>query len=65
MPPPEEIDGRLAAVCHVLYLIFNEGYTPPRGARVNRTELTTEASAYPRSCTGFALVTARTRGFSR
>ena len=32
MPPPDEIDGRLRAVLHVLYLIFNEGYTTSSGA---------------------------------
>ena len=28
---------------HVLYLIFNEGYTASSGAHVNRTDLTAEA----------------------
>lgn len=31
LPPPQERDRRLAAVLHVLYLIFNEGYTAQRG----------------------------------
>ena len=43
MPPPDEIDGRLRAVLHVLYLIFNEGYTTSSGAEINRTDLTREA----------------------
>ena len=43
MPPPDEIDGRLRAVLHVLYLIFNEGYTTSSGAQINRTDLTWEA----------------------
>jgi RNA polymerase sigma factor (sigma-70 family) len=43
MPPPDEIDGRLRAVLHVLYLIFNEGYTTSSGAQINRTDLTREA----------------------
>ena len=43
MPPPDEIDGRLRAVLHVLYLIFNEGYTATSGARISRTDLTAEA----------------------
>ncbi|MGH2871534.1 MAG: RNA polymerase sigma factor [Solirubrobacteraceae bacterium] len=43
MPPEPELGPRLAAVMHVLYLIFNEGYTTSSGARVNRVELTTEA----------------------
>jgi predicted RNA polymerase sigma factor len=43
MPPPDEIDGRLRAVLHVLYLIFNEGYTTSSGDRVHRADLTAEA----------------------
>jgi len=43
MPPPDEIDGRLRAVLHVLYLIFNEGYTTTSGAQINRADLTAEA----------------------
>ncbi|RIQ21602.1 RNA polymerase sigma factor [Jiangella rhizosphaerae] len=42
-PPPEERAGRLRAVLHVLYLIFNEGYTASSGPRVVRTDLTAEA----------------------
>jgi RNA polymerase sigma factor (sigma-70 family) len=43
MPPAEEVDERLRAVCHVLYLIFNEGYTATSGDQVNRIDLTREA----------------------
>jgi predicted RNA polymerase sigma factor len=43
MPTPEERADRLAAVLHVLYLIFNEGYTSSFGARLQRTELSSEA----------------------
>ena len=43
MPPSDEIDGRLRAVLHVMYLIFNEGSTTSSGARISRTELTREA----------------------
>ncbi|MDG4826116.1 sigma-70 family RNA polymerase sigma factor [Asanoa sp. WMMD1127] len=43
MPPPEERAARLAAVLHVLYLIFNEGYTASSGQRLHRVELTAEA----------------------
>jgi RNA polymerase sigma factor (sigma-70 family) len=43
MPAPEELDDRLAAVLHTLYLIFNEGYTTSSGEALHRTELTHEA----------------------
>ena len=43
MPPPAELDRRMAAVLHVLYLIFNEGYTATSGTELNRVDLTTEA----------------------
>ena len=43
MPPAEEVDERIGAVCHVLYLIFNEGYTATTGEQVNRVDLTAEA----------------------
>jgi RNA polymerase sigma factor (sigma-70 family) len=43
MPAPAERPARLAAVLHVLYLIFNEGYTASSGTELNRVELTTEA----------------------
>ena len=43
MPPPAELRERIGAVLHVLYLIFNEGYTASSGSSLNRIELTTEA----------------------
>jgi RNA polymerase sigma factor (sigma-70 family) len=43
MPPPDELGPRLAAVLHVLYLIFNEGYTASSGETLHRVELSTEA----------------------
>ncbi len=43
MPPPEELPARIAAVLHVLYLIFNEGYTASSGPALHRVELTSEA----------------------
>jgi RNA polymerase sigma factor (sigma-70 family) len=43
MPPASERAQRLQAVLHVLYLIFNEGYTASSGPNLLRAELTTEA----------------------
>jgi RNA polymerase sigma factor (sigma-70 family) len=43
MPAPDELGERLGAVRHVLYLIFNEGYTASSGERLHRVELTREA----------------------
>ncbi|MFI9594758.1 RNA polymerase sigma factor [Nonomuraea sp. NPDC052265] len=43
-PPPEpERAERLRVVLHVLYLIFNEGYTATSGPELQRPELTAEA----------------------
>jgi RNA polymerase sigma factor (sigma-70 family) len=43
MPPESERDERLRVVLHVLYLIFNEGYTATSGPDLQRLELTREA----------------------
>jgi RNA polymerase sigma factor (sigma-70 family) len=43
MPPPPELRDRLRVVLHVLYLLFNEGYTTSSGPDLNRADLTTEA----------------------
>jgi RNA polymerase sigma factor (sigma-70 family) len=43
MPPPGELPQRIAAVRHVLYLVFNEGYTASSGSTLHRVELTAEA----------------------
>jgi RNA polymerase sigma factor (sigma-70 family) len=42
-PPEEERDERLKAVRHVLYLMFNEGYTASTGQDLQRVELAAEA----------------------
>lgn len=43
MPGRAERGERLASVIHVLYLIFNEGYTSSFGTQLQRTELSSEA----------------------
>ncbi|UOZ04066.1 RNA polymerase sigma factor [Amycolatopsis sp. WQ 127309] len=43
LPPPAEQAQRLGVVLHVVYLVFNEGYTATSGARLVRAELTAEA----------------------
>jgi RNA polymerase sigma factor (sigma-70 family) len=43
MPPEAERYERMGAVLHVLYLIFNEGYTASSGTSLHSAELTTEA----------------------
>ncbi|WP_437332037.1 RNA polymerase sigma factor [Sorangium sp. So ce394] len=43
MPTSEERSARLGAVLHVLYLIFNEGYTTSSGPALHRDDLSSEA----------------------
>jgi RNA polymerase sigma-70 factor, ECF subfamily len=43
VPTPQELPERLGAVLHVIYLVFNEGYSAATGAEVTRAELTGEA----------------------
>jgi RNA polymerase sigma-70 factor (ECF subfamily) len=43
VPSPQELPERLGAVLHVIYLVFNEGYSTAAGAEVTRAELTGEA----------------------
>ena len=43
LPPAHELADRVTAVLHVLYLIFNEGYTASSGPMLHRVDLTGEA----------------------
>ena len=43
MPTAHERAERLSAVLHVLYLIFNEGYTSSSGPQLQRADLSNEA----------------------
>jgi RNA polymerase sigma factor (sigma-70 family) len=43
LPPEPQRAERLGVVLHVLYLIFNEGYTSSSGSSLQRTDLTAEA----------------------
>jgi predicted RNA polymerase sigma factor len=43
MPAGAERAARLGAVLHVLYLVFNEGYTSSAGPDLHRTDLSNEA----------------------
>jgi RNA polymerase sigma factor (sigma-70 family) len=43
LPPEAEREDRLRVVLHVLYLLFNEGYTTSAGPALQRADLTSEA----------------------
>jgi RNA polymerase sigma factor (sigma-70 family) len=43
LPPKAERADRLRVVLHVLYLVFNEGYSTSSGPALQRADLTTEA----------------------
>ena len=43
LPPEAERKDRLHVVLHVLYLLFNEGYTTSAGPTLHRADLTSEA----------------------
>ena len=43
VPPWTELPDRLATVLHVVYLVFNEGYSASRGDSLTRVDLSSEA----------------------
>jgi RNA polymerase sigma-70 factor (ECF subfamily) len=43
VPSREDLSGRLDAVLHVIYLVFNEGYSASAGDALTRPDLSTEA----------------------
>jgi RNA polymerase sigma factor (sigma-70 family) len=49
LPTKEERAQRLRAALHVLYLVFNEGYTSSAGPQLQRVELSREAIRLARS----------------
>jgi len=54
MPSESERAERIAAVLHVLYLIFTEGTRAPPDRTCQRIELTRKRSGSPACCTGCA-----------
>ena len=58
VPPPEQLGERLRSVHRVLYLLFNEGYSPGAGERAIRADVCAEAvrlaeivASYPATAT--------------
>lgn len=43
VPEPQDLPERLDTVLHVIYLVFNEGYSASSGASLTRRDLSTEA----------------------
>ena len=43
VPEADELGGRLASVLRVIYLVFNEGYSPSAGQLLTRVDLSGEA----------------------
>ena len=52
LPPEPERAARLRVVLHVLYLVFNEGYTTSSGPSLQRADLTGEAIRLARMLQG-------------
>src|SRR5258707_9666744 len=52
VPTPQELPERLGAVLHVVYLVFNEGYSAAAGGEGERAGLTGEASPLGRLLIG-------------
>ena len=52
LPPEPERAERLRVVLHVLYLVFNEGYTASSGRALQRADLTAEAIRLTRMLLG-------------
>jgi RNA polymerase sigma factor (sigma-70 family) len=52
LPPPGQRPERLRLVLHVLYLLFNEGYTSSSGPDLARTDLSGEAIRLARGLQG-------------
>lgn len=43
VPGPADLPGRLQTVLHVIYLVFNEGYSATAGPEIQRRDLSAEA----------------------
>jgi len=43
VPPPTELPDRLDSVLHIIYLVFNEGYSASSGTVLTRADLSSEA----------------------
>jgi predicted RNA polymerase sigma factor len=65
LPAPAELAGRLGVLTHVLYLVFNEGYTASSGPGLRWADLTVEAVRLTRLCTGCCPARVRSPGCSR
>jgi RNA polymerase sigma factor (sigma-70 family) len=59
LPPEPERAERLGVVLHVLYLVFNEGYTTSSGPALYRADLAAEPSGWPACFTSSCQKTAK------